>query len=81
MRIATFKGTGTITITGAGDRSRTIGPGGQVDLDEVLIPHIADRPAQTVEHALGKYIDLFDVEEEAPRARSRRAGRSESAED
>lgn len=48
---------GSISVQGAGEKSRTIGRGMRVDLDDVVIP------GQTLGDALGKYLALFEVEE------------------
>ena len=54
---------GAITVVGAGERSRTIGPGSRVDLDEVILPAAGTRPAQTLGDAVAADIHLFEVEE------------------
>ena len=62
---------GTVSVQGAGDKSRTIGKDSRVDLDEVMVPATGDRPAQTMKDALGIYINLFELEPEVKKPSQR----------
>lgn len=64
MRMATYIGDGNMSITGAGDKSRTIGKGHRVDLDEVILPARSDRKAQTLSDAVAADIHLFVLDRE-----------------
>ena len=50
---------GTVTVQGAGDRSRTFAAGSRVDLDAVIVP----ATGQTMAEALEKYLHLFEEED------------------
>lgn len=76
MRMATCTADGGLIITGAEDKSRTLGPGSRVDLDEVLVPAVnpkgtegqpgykPGRPARTMAESIGsKYMHLFKLDE------------------
>ena len=63
---ATYNGDGNMSISGAEDKSRTLGKGQRVDLDEVLIPAQKDRKAQTLGDAVAGDIHLFVIEDAAP---------------
>ena len=53
---------GTISIQGAGERSRMFRAGDSVDLDEIIVQETKDRPAQTVGDALGRYASMFELD-------------------
>lgn len=72
---ATYNGDGGMTITGAEERSRSLGKGSRVDLDEVIVPARAGRAAQTLGDAVAADIHLFVVDE--PAAESSRGRRHE----
>ena len=59
---------GSVNVQGPGVRSRSFGRGARADLDEVVLPASEDRKAVTLADALGRYVELFEVEKPAASA-------------